>query len=252
MDARQSTDDHNRRRVRTDRIFGKGIRVNRHFQCRFSILISSCNLFARLVSQSIERQKAKPMIYTTLLLIGLLGLFAQAVLGISHSGHAGHGGHTGHGGHRAAPGGRGERGPSPLWTLLSPLAIFSLCLGAGATGLLLRPAHLAAATVALAAVLGGLVFFGLLVRPLWNLLFKFASKPSAALEGMVASQAEAVTGFDGRGRGLVGLTIDGQWVRVLATLEADDQIDAPAVKPGERLTVISVDGRANTCRVARL
>lgn len=138
-----------------------------------------------------------------------------------------------------------------MWTLLSPLAIFSLCLGAGATGLLLRPAHLAAALTALAAMTGGLVFFGLLVRPLWNLLFRFASKPSAALEGMVARQAEAVTGFDERGRGLVGLTIDGQWVRVLATLE-DDQANLLPVKPGERLTVISVDGRANSCRVARL
>jgi len=187
------------------------------------------------------------MIYTTLLLIGLVGLFAQAVLGMSHGGHAGHAGHGGQG-----HGGHGERGPSPLWTLLSPLAIFSLCLGAGATGLLLRPAHLAAALTALAALFGGLVFFGLLVRPLWNLLFRFASKPSAALEGMIARQAEAVTGFDERGRGLVGLTIDGQWVRVLATLENDTRADAASIKPGERLTVISVDGRANSCRVARL
>ena len=195
------------------------------------------------------------MIYTTLFLVGLLGLFAQAVLGLSHGGHAGH---TGHGGHRgpAGPvgprGGRSERGPSPLWTLLSPLAIFSLCLGAGATGLLLRPTHLAAAATALAAILGGLVFFGLLVRPIWSLLFRFASKPSAALEGMVARQAEAVTGFDWRGRGLVGLTIDGQWVRVLATLETDDRADASAVRPGEQLTVISVDGHTNSCRVARI
>lgn len=190
------------------------------------------------------------MIYTTLLLIGLAGLFAQAVLGMSHGGHAGHSGH-GHSGHGGHGHGQSERGPSPLWTLLSPLAIFSLCLGAGATGLLLRPAHLAAALTALAASTGGLVFFGLLVRPLWNLLFRFASQPSAALEGMVARQAEAVTGFDERGRGLVGLTIDGQWVRVLATLEPD-LANALPVKPGERLTVISVDGRANSCRVARL
>ena len=204
------------------------------------------------------------MIYTTLLLVGFAGLFAQAVLGMSHGSHAGHSGQTGHAGHMGGHGthnsghhgssheSRADRGPSPLWTLLSPLAIFSLCLGAGATGLLLRPEHLAAVVTALLAVLGGFVFFGLLVRPVWNLLFKFASKPSTALEGMVARQAEAVTGFDGRGRGLVGLTIDGQWVRVLATLEAEDQADAPAVRPGERLTVISVDGRRNTCRVARM
>ncbi len=202
--------------------------------------------------------KAKTlMIYTTLLLIGLVGLFAQAALGMSHGSHAGHAG-QGHGGHAGqseqghSAQGHGERGPSPLWTLLSPLAIFSLCLGAGATGLLLRPAHLAAALTALAAVTGGLVFFGLLVRPLWNLLFRFASQPSAALEGMVARQAEAVTGFDERGRGLVGLTIDGQWVRVLATLEDDTQADAAPIMLGEQLTVVSVDGRANSCRVARL
>jgi hypothetical protein len=196
----------------------------------------------------LNKKDTAPMIYTTLFLVGLLGLFAQAVLGLSHGGHAGH---TGHHGGRGG-GNRGDRGPSPLWTLLSPLAIFSLCVGAGATGLLLRPAHLGAALTALIAVLGGLVFFGLLVRPIWNLLFRFASKPSAALEGMVARQAEAVTGFDGQGRGLVGLTIDGQWVRVLATLDPDDRADARTVRPGEQLTVISVDGHANTCRVARL
>ncbi len=201
------------------------------------------------------------MLYTTLLLVGLAGLLAQAVLGLSHgshaghaghSGHAGHAGHTDHGGHDGQHGDHGaERGPSPLWTLLSPLAIFSVCLGAGATGLLLRPMHWAAAVTGLAAIFGGLVFFGLLVRPLWTLIFKFASKPSAALEGMVARQAEAVTGFDGNGRGLVGLTIDGQWVRVLATLEAEGA-DTTPVKPGEHLTVLSVDGHTNSCRVARL
>jgi hypothetical protein len=209
------------------------------------------------------------MIYTTLFWVGLMGLFAQAVLGLSHGGSAGHsGGHAGHsGGHAGHSGGhaphghaghghangtRGGRGPSPLWTLLSPLTIFSLCLGAGATGLLTKPAHLTSTLAALAAILGGLVFYGLLVRPLWTLIFRFASTPSEALEGMVARQAEAVTGFDASGRGLVGLTIDGQWVRVLAILESDDQSNAAIIKPGEKLTVTSVDGHTNTCRVARL
>lgn len=205
------------------------------------------------------------MIYTTLLLIGLLGLIAQAFLGFSHSGHdAAHGGHA-HAdmGHVHAPsahahagrGGRAgtsrsERGPSPLWSWLSPLTIFSLCLGAGATGLLTQPAHWPSPLTALAALLGGLVFYGLIVRPLWTLIFKFASHPSAALNGMVAQQAEALGHFDASGRGLVGLSIDGQWVRVLATLDAGE--DAQAVQKGDTLTVVSVDGRANTCRVARL
>ncbi len=209
------------------------------------------------------------MIYTTLLLIGLLGLVAQAFLGFSHGGHNGaRGGHantghantghanTGHAhaGHAARGGPRGtsrtERGPSPLWSWLSPLTIFSLCLGAGATGLLTRPAHWPSLLTALAALLGGLLFYGGIVRPLWSLIFKFASRPSDALNGMVAHQAEALGHFDGSGRGLVGLSIDGQWVRVLATLETDE--DAGAVQKGDTLTVVSVDGRANTCRVARL
>ncbi len=201
------------------------------------------------------------MIYTTLLLIGLLGLIAQASLGFSHSGHdAAHGGHAHadmghvHAGHNGRGGhtntSRSERGPSPLWSWLSPLTIFSLCLGAGATGLLARPAHWPSPLTALAALIGGLVFYGLLVRPLWTLIFKFASRPSDALNGMVAQQAEALGHFDASGRGLVGLTIDGQWVRVLATLEADEE--AGAVQKGDTLTVVSVDGRANTCRVARL
>ncbi len=201
------------------------------------------------------------MIYTTLLLIGLLGLIAQAFLGFSHSGHdAAHGGHAhadmghvhaghnGHSSHANTP--RSERGPSPLWSWLSPLTIFSLCLGAGATGMLTQSAGWSSPLTALAALLGGLVFYGLLVRPLWTLIFKFASHPSAALNGMVAQQAEALGHFDASGRGLVGLSIDGQWVRVLATLEADE--DAGAVQKGDTLTVVSVDGRANTCRVARL
>lgn len=194
------------------------------------------------------------MIYTTLFLIGLLGLLAQAFLGLSHGGHA-HAGHShsghGHGGQGNSHNHTTERGPSALWTLLSPLTLFSVCLGAGATGLLTKPAHLAPILTGLAALLGGLVFYGLLVRPIWALMFRFASKPSAALDGMVSCQAEALGHFDARGRGLVGMTIDGQWVRVLATLETEDTTEAPVIQPGDQLTVTSVDGRANTCHVAR-
>lgn len=202
------------------------------------------------------------MIYTTLLLIGLLGLVAQAFLGFAHMGH-GHAGHShaGHGHSHAGHGhagqdsahaehGHAERGPSPLWNWLSPLALFSLCLGAGAAGSLARPAHLPSLLTAALALAGGAAFYGLLVRPLWGLMFRFASTPSLALNGAVARQAEALGGFDGRGRGVVGLTIDGQWVRVLATLEPGE--DAASVRGGDALTIISVDGKSNTCRVARL
>jgi len=192
-------------------------------------------------------------IYTTLFLIGLLGLLALALLGAAHGGHDASHGHVGHGheghGHHAEHGEAGKS-TSSLWALFSPLTLFSLCLGVGATGLLLKPLHWAGWLTGLAAALGGAAFYGLVVRPLWGLIFQFASTPSRALEGMVAQSAEALTRFDARGQGLVRLTIDGQLVRVLATLEAD--AGAPDVRPGDRLLVTGVDGRANTCRVSRL
>jgi len=206
------------------------------------------------------------LICSTLLLIGVLGLLAQMLLGGAHTGHLGshaHAGHT-HGGHAGQHGqgqqahgqhhdGRGHnRGPSPLWALLSPLTFFSVCLGTGATGLLLKHLHLRPGLVALAALLGGLVFYGLIIRPLWNVIFRFASTPSTALAGTVAQEAEALTRFDAGGKGLVRVTVDGQVVRVLATLEADDRPASAAVRPGDRLTVTSVDGRTNSCHVARL
>lgn len=207
-------------------------------------------------------------IFTTLFLIGLLGLLAQALLGFAHvghdQGHGGHGGHDAHAGHGHAGHGHGHaehgqehghhgeqsKGVSLLWSLLSPLTLFSLCLGVGAAGLLLKPLHLAAALTALLAAAGGLLFYGLVVRPVWGLIFQFASKPALALEGTVAQNAEALTRFDATGKGLVRLNIDGQLVRILATLEPDDR--AVAVLPGDKLLVTAVDGRTNSCRVSRL
>jgi hypothetical protein len=132
------------------------------------------------------------------------------------------------------------------------MVIFSVCLGAGATGLLLKPAHLPNLWSVMAAVLGGLMFYLLIVRPLSGVIFQFASKPSLALEGALSQSAEALTPFDASGKGIVRLNIDGQLVRVLATLEADDRLKSASIQPGEQLTVIAVDGRTNTCRVARL
>lgn len=202
-------------------------------------------------------------IYTTLFLIGLLGLLALVLLGAAHGGHDAvhghgvhaHGGHDAHGHQAHGDAHQGEHGHLPrdlsaLWSLLSPLTLFSLCLGIGATGLLLKPLHWATLFTALAAASGGLAFYGLVVRPLWGLIFQFASTPSRALEGTVAQTAEALTRFDERGRGLVRLTIDGQFVRVLATLEPEDR--AAAVLPGEKLLVTAVEGRTNSCRVSRL
>lgn len=105
---------------------------------------------------------------------------------------------------------------------------------------------------ALAATAGALLFYGLLIRPVWNFAMRFASEPSKALEGVVATTAEAMSRFDARGQGMVRVTIDGQIVRLLANLETEDRDAGAVVAPGEKLLVTAVDGHSNTCRVTRL
>jgi len=131
------------------------------------------------------------------------------------------------------------------------LTLMSFCLGAGATGLILRDLHYSSMLTALAAALGAVAFYALIVKPLFALAFKVASTPSKALEGATATTATAASKFDNSGRGIIKLNIDGQIVRVLAMLDADDRIDADQIKPGDSLTVTSVDGHTNTCTVAR-
>jgi len=164
--------------------------------------------------------------------------------------HAGHGHDAAHGAHHTASEAQ-DRGLSPLWTLFSPLTVFSLCLGTGAVGLILRKAHLGYFVTLACAIVGGLVFYGCIVRPIWSLIFQFASRPSRALAGAVAGTAEALTPFRD-GQGIVRLTIDGQIVRILAYQESDDRAAGVTVEPGDSLLVTQVDGARNTCRVSRL
>ncbi|MES2463129.1 MAG: hypothetical protein V4671_21300 [Armatimonadota bacterium] len=226
------------------------------------------------------------MLYETLLLIGAVGLLAQTVLGMASHGHNGHGhGAHHHGGHHHAHGidfdiphgspghsgasghGQGEgqahghnhgdltvqhRASTALWTLLSPLTLFSLCLGAGATGVLTRPYLRMPLLVAVAALIGGFLFYSLLVKPLWRLIFQFASKPAETLSGVVAREAVAMGRFDANGQGIVRVTVDGEFVRLLARLESEDKDKGVAVSSGDKLVVTSVDEKRNTCRVTRI
>ena len=215
------------------------------------------------------------MIYEGLLLVGGVGLLAQTVLGFAHVGGPGHGaahghaapGHTAHG-HAASHGGHhaqhdgtqhghGGARENPLaffWTLLSPLALFSLCVGVGASGLILRvvfPA-LAALVVAVLAVVGGWLFYRFAVRPIWNTVFAFASKPAETLAGAVGREATATGRFDNRGQGVVTVSVDNQIVRLLARLDNEEQAHAELIVSGDRLLVTSIDARSNSCRVTRL
>lgn len=98
--------------------------------------------------------------YTFCLLLGALGLLGMSLTGMGRHGHAGqthgHSGHASHGatqahgtahGHSAASNqsaaraghtGAGSLASRLLWSLMSPRVLFTVLLGAGATGLLLR------------------------------------------------------------------------------------------------------------------
>lgn len=219
--------------------------------------------------------KETRMLYETLLSIGAIGLLAQTVLGMAGhglhggnsgdgidlempQGHLGHAGHADSGGHHNAPADAGH-GPSvpqhkgtALWTLFSPLTIFSLCLGAGATGILARYYILFPLPVAVAAVIGGILFYVGIVKPLWRLIFKFASKPAETLSGAVAREATATGRFNADGQGIVQITVDGEFVRLLARLESEDRKKGITVLAGDKLVVTSVDEKRNTCCVTRL
>lgn len=218
-------------------------------------------------------------IYLTSLAIGGVGLVAMAASGIGQHGHGGHdgghggghasGGHSGHdlghtGTHHVGSGhsahghtGHGHAGHTgdshPLLSLMSPRLLFSVCLGLGTTGVLLQrvlPAQLTGIVLFAAAAAGGLAFERLLVRPLWNALFRFESTPALTLESAVAAEAKAVSNFDANGQGLIAIEMDGQVVQLLGTLQADDRAMSGRVAAGTRLRVEEVDAARNRCTVS--
>jgi len=201
--------------------------------------------------------------YTFGLTLGSVGLGVMALSGFAHAthqGHAhahGHGGHGQHGGHahghahsHAHGHGHGHAA-SRVLSLLSPRVVFSVLIGFGATGLLLR-ATLAEPALVLAALGGGVAFEWLAVAPLWRFLFRFASAPAQTLETCVSDEARAVTGFDAAGHGLVAVELDGQVVQLLATLNAAERAAARKVRAGDRLRIEAVDTARNRCTVTYL
>ncbi|MGC4045676.1 MAG: hypothetical protein QM758_17940 [Armatimonas sp.] len=198
------------------------------------------------------------MIYEFLLGVGLIGTITQAFMGAAGGRHGARG-QRGVRAQRGAKGTRGARGTrgaqrasgsaalEAVLGVLSPLRLFAISLGAGATGMLCRPFVLSPLWLAGLALLGGVLFYALIVGPLLSVALRFASEPAQTLNDSVAKECEAKSRFDARGQGIVTLTIDGRLTRLLAHL------DAPAeVCPGDKLVVLSVDAQHNTCRVTRL
>jgi hypothetical protein len=220
-------------------------------------------------------------IYETLLVIGGLGIVLMTVMGFAHVGGAHHGGHAGGahadhvagGGHGAAGGHAGHAAghgtahggtktgaevPAPLslgqslLALLSPMTLFAACLGAGIIGCLLSDWGVNPTLTGLGALGGAIVFNALLIRPIMGLVMGFASAPARGLEGALMQSAEAVTGFDANGEGLVRVLVDGQSVDVLARLTEEERREGARVLRGQTVRIEDVDTRSNRCKVSRL
>jgi hypothetical protein len=207
-------------------------------------------------------------VFLTLMVIGLAGLVLMALPALGGHGHGhthgahGHGhapalgrgglhgrlggGRSGGGGHGAIVRGRSEiLATNPVTATLlrfvpSPRAICSVLAVYGAIGNALeRGAHLPLLVAALAAVLPALLVEWALVRPVWNLVFRFQGTPSAPLDSLILAEATAVVPFR-NGRGIVSAVREGRAVQLSARL-----IDAQATWPvrvGDRLRVEDVDG----------
>jgi len=117
--------------------------------------------------------------------------------------------------------------------------VFSVLALFGAFGnAALRAFHLSFALSVVAAALGALLVERVLVRPLWNLVFRLEASACSPLEQLLLNEAEAVTPFR-NGRGLVSTVRDGRRVQLVATLR-DDQRTQP-VNVGCRLVIEDVD-----------
>jgi hypothetical protein len=198
-------------------------------------------------------------IYLTALALGGVGLVGMAVGGLGRHGSSPHAGSThgvvGHGvghaqaGHGHASNAPTQSQPNPLVALMSPRVLFSVCLGLGTAGLVLR--EFLGGPLLFAAALGvGILFERFLVSPVWNLAFRFASNPAATLEGSVMDEATAVTAFDKNGQGLIAVEVDGQMVQILGTLQAGDREMNVKVPAGSRLRIQDVDAARNRCTVS--
>jgi hypothetical protein len=228
-------------------------------------------------------------VFLTMMVIGLVGLVMMAVPALGGHRHLppmhGHGsgyGHAHHAAHVAAP----ARGGAPLSGagsihghatttststsatsapnqmvlasaahggrrfIPSPRAVFSLLALYGASGnALVHAAHLPFGRAALLAIGPALLVEQLLIRPVWNLLFRFQADASAPLEQLILTEAHAVVPFR-NGRGLVSTVRDGRRVQLSARL--CEQQAARPIAVGQRLRIEDVDARQERVTVSVL
>jgi len=212
------------------------------------------------------------------MVIGLVGLLAMAAPAFARHGHAhpvrghapplargaaarAHSLGAGRGGAAAAARGAQTAGrneiiaatptsTSLLRFLPSPRAICSVLALYGAFGnALVHAAHLPFWVAVLAALPPALLVEWFVVRPVWNLVFRFEGRPSSPMADLILSEATAVVPFR-NGRGVVSAIRDGRIVQLAARL-ADDQ-SSLAVKVGDRLRIEDVDAERERVTVSLL
>jgi hypothetical protein len=134
---------------------------------------------------------------------------------------------------------------------ISPIDVFAVSLGAGATGILMRNSVDPALLPYVAALGGAILNYGI-IRPMFMFAMKFVGVPSEGLAGAITRTGEAMTKFDSQGRGLIHLVLEGEEKQVLATLDETDRQLGIQVGKGDKLLVLDVDEERNTCRVTRV
>src|SRR6266550_7267423 len=157
-------------------------------------------------------------LYIFCVVLGAAGMAAMALLGFTSSHSGGHHGHdtaghelhgvaghshsigSGHAVHSHSVGHdhavahahhvNADGWKTHVWSWLSPRVLFNFLVGFGATGLVSE--KLVGPVLALPiAVVGGVAFEALVVRPIFNSLFRFESQPAQTLESAIMSEARA-------------------------------------------------------------
>jgi hypothetical protein len=204
-------------------------------------------------------------VFLTLMVIGLVGLVMMAVPALGGHRHLppihghGHGAGVGHAsGHGAGIGHHGAqthelaRGGSMIGSGLrfipSPRAVFSVFALYGAFGnALVHAAHLPRVAAALIAVVPAFLTEWFLIRPIWNLLFRFQGEASTPLEQLILGEAHAVVPFR-NGKGVITTVRDGRRVQLSARLSDEHATSSVAV--GQRLRIEDVDARRECVTVS--
>jgi hypothetical protein len=204
-------------------------------------------------------------LYIFCVVLGAAGMAAMAFLGFTSSHGGGHQSHdtAGHGRDLAHPGSHAhmtahahghahtDGWKASLWSWLSPRVMFNFLVGFGATGLIVE--RLVGPVLALPiAIVGGVTFEALVVRPIFNSLFRFESAPAQTLESALMSEGRAVTGFDARGDGLISLELGGEVVQVLGTQLREERATGVRIRAGDAVRIEEVDSTRNRCTVSRI